>query len=134
MDKRVGLWFDNEKAVVVSVTDDAEEIKRFTSSMKNYIRFSSSTPGDGLPEDARDRRFWNHLNEYYDNVVAHIRDARMIQIFGPGDAKYELKKRLEKVGLAEHSVEIDNADSLTDHQIAAKVRERFPARSQFDIS
>lgn len=134
MDKRVGLWFDHNKAVIVSISDNGEDRRRIIADMDHYIRFSSNTPGDGLPEDVRDRRYWNHLNEYYAKVIAYICDAQAIQIFGPGEAKHELKKRLENEGMAEHTVRADNAGELTDHQIAVKVRERFPARSQYDIS
>ena len=49
-----------------------------------------------------------------------------IQIFGPGEAKGELEKRLEHEGLKEHILAIETMDKMTDRQIAAKVRERFP--------
>ena len=134
MNKRVGLWLDGDKAVIVSITDSGEERKRITSDMEHYVRYSSAVPGDGSPENVRDRRFWNHLDEYYDNIIADIRDAKAIQIFGPGEAKYELKKRLERDGLSEYIVSMEETDKLTDHQIATKVQERFPARSPFDLS
>jgi hypothetical protein len=133
MNKRVGLWLDDVKAVVVSITDDGEEIRIFTSNMEHYVRYSSSSPGDGSPEDARDRRYWNHVGEYYDKVITQIGEAKAIQIFGPGDAKHELKRRLENAGLAEHVVSLDEADQLTDRQIALKVRERFPSRSLYNL-
>ena len=102
--------------------------------MDHYVRYSSNVPGDGSEEDVRDRRFWNHLGEYYDKVIAQIGEAKSIQIFGPGEAKYELKKRLESEGMLENIVSVDDADNgLTDRQIATRVRERFPARSLFDI-
>jgi len=134
MNKKVGLWFDINKAVIVTFTDNGEEIKRITSSMEHYERFSSSAPGDGSPEDVRDRRYWGRLGAYFDNVVTLIHDAKVIQIFGPGEAKYELKKRLEGEGSAGQLVSVDNADKLTDLQIATKVRARFPVRSQYDLS
>ena len=134
MNKRVGLWFGFEKAIIVTITDSGEEIKRITSSMENYVRFSKSEPGDGSVQDARDTRFWNHLGEYYDKVIAYIQDARTIQLFGPGDSKYELKKRLETEGFVEHIEVTDSADHLTDLQVAIRVRGYFPARSQFDLS
>jgi len=81
----------------------------------------------------RDRRFWNHLGEYYDKIMAQIRDATEIQIFGPEEAKYELQKHLESEGLAEHIVSVEDAGTLTNVQIATRVRKRFPTRSQFDI-
>jgi hypothetical protein len=132
--KRAGLWLDDNKAVIVCITDNGEEIKRFISTMQNYIRYSKSAPGDGSPEEPRDKRYWNHVGEYYDSIIAHIRGAKAIQIFGPGEAKLELKKRLENAGLAEFIVSVDEAEKLTDLQIARQVRLRFPAKSQYDIS
>jgi hypothetical protein len=134
MNKRVGLWFDLKKAVIVSITDDGEETKRITSTMENYVRYSDSVPGDGSPEDVRDGRFWRHLNEYYDHVIAYIQDARAIQIFGPGDSKYELKKRLEAQGRTDRIEISDSTDELTDIQIKARFRAYFPARSQYNLS
>jgi len=134
MNKKVGLWLDRKKAVIVSITNNGEERRIITSDMEHYVRYSSNVPGDGSAEDERDRRFWNHLGEYYDKVIARIGDARSILIFGPGEAKYELKKRLEAEGMLDNVVSVDDADNgLTDRQIAKRVRERFPARAYFDI-
>lgn len=67
------------------------------------------------------------LNEFYDQVVAAVRDAESIQIFGPGEGKGELEKRLERAGLKEHVLAIQAADKMTGRQIAAKVRKRLQA-------
>jgi hypothetical protein len=48
-----------------------------------------------------------------------------VQIFGPGEAKGELTKRLEHEGLKGHVLAIETVDKMTDRQIAAKVREHF---------
>jgi hypothetical protein len=74
----------------------------------------------------RDRQFTGHLNKYYDQVLLSLRDAESILIFGPGEAKVELEKRLESEGLKGRVVSIETADKLTDRQIAAKVRHHFP--------
>lgn len=133
MHKRVGLWLDRKKAVIVSIANNIEARSIITSDMANYVLYSTVVPGDGSPENPRDRRFWNHLGEYYDKIIMHIRDAAEIQIFGPDVAKYELQKRLEGEGLAEQIASVEDAGTLTDVQIAIKVRKRFPVRSQFDI-
>jgi len=125
MKKEIGLWIDHRKAVIVIVTDDGEEIKKISSDMEKRVRFSGGTAADGLTEGARDRQLGNHLNSYYDQVVAVIRDADAIQIFGPGEAKGELEKRLEHAGLKASIFALETADKMTDHQISAKVRERF---------
>ena len=134
MDKRVGLWIDRDKAVIVSIADNIEARRIITSDMDHYVLYSTVVPGDGSPENPRDRRFWNHLGEYYDKIVEHIRDAAEIQIFGPAIAKYELQQHLESEGLATRIVSLEDAEKLTDLEIATRVQKRFPMRSRFDFS
>ena len=134
MHKRVGLWLDRNKAVIVSIANNIEARRIITSDMEHYVLYSTVVPGDGSPENIRDRRFWNHLGEYYAKIVEHIRDATEIQIFGPAEAKYELEKHLENEGLAIHIVSIENAEKMTDLQVGIKVQKRFPLRSRFDLS
>ena len=134
MDKRVGLWIDRNKAVIVSIAHNIEAKSIITSDMEHYVLYSPVVPGDGSPENIKDRRFWNHLGEYYDKIMDQIRDAAEIQIFGPDMAKYELQKRLEAEGLAEHIVSLEDAGKMTDLDISTKVQKRFPLRSRFDLS
>ena len=134
MNKRVGLWLDRNKAVIVSMANNIEAKSIITSDMEHYVLYSTVVPGDGSPEEVRDRRFWSHLGEYYDKILAQIRDATEIQIFGPAVAKYELQKRLEEEGLSTHIVSLEDAEKMSDLQIATKVQKRFPLRSRFDLS
>jgi hypothetical protein len=134
MNKRVGLWLNRNKAVIVSIANNIEGKRIITSDMEHYLLYSTVVPGDGSPEEIRDQRFWKHLGEYYDKIVEHIRDATEIQIFGPEEAKYELQKHLEAEGLAGQIVSLEETGKLTDLQIATKVQQRFPRRSRFDLS
>lgn len=128
MKKQAGLWIDHRKAVIVLISDEREELKKITSNMEKHVRFSGGTASeDGSTEDIRDRQFGNHLNRYYNEVIAVIRGADSIQIFGPGEAKGELEKRLEYSGLKEHIIAIETVDKMTDRQISAKVRKQFSA-------
>ena len=134
MKKQIGLWIDHREATIVILTDGGEEIKHILSNNGKHIKYSGSshskTP-EGLKEvtseDQRDRQFGNHLNKFYDEVIEYIRTADSIQIFGPGEAKGELEKRIEHEGLKGHILTVETTDKLTDHQISAKVRERFPS-------
>jgi stalled ribosome rescue protein Dom34 len=122
MKTTVGLWIDHKKAVIVFVKGKEEEIKVISSNIEKHHRQS----GVAMPaDDVRQRELTEHLNSYYDEVVSCIRDADSILILGPGEAKSELKKRLEKDNLGGHIVGIKPADKLTDPQIRAKVREHF---------
>ncbi|MEP7133864.1 MAG: hypothetical protein ABI904_02920 [Chloroflexota bacterium] len=122
MNKQAGLWIDHRKAVIVTIADEEEEIKTITSSMEKHVRFAGEIAQGGAGEDARDRQFGNHLNGYYDEVIAVLRDVDSILIFGPGEAKGELEKRLEHAGLKAHILAVETTDKMTDRQIAAKVR------------
>jgi hypothetical protein len=122
---KIGLWIDHRKAVIVIVSDEGEETKQITSDIEKRVRFSSGASEDGSSEDVRDRQYGNQLNSYYDDVIACLRGAESIQIFGPGEAKGELETRLEKEGLKGRIIEIETVDKMTDRQIAAKVRQHF---------
>jgi len=132
MRTKVGLWIDHKKAIIVAVTDKGEEIGLIVSKVEKQLQRSGDSPLKGRYEaynvpsdDSRQRTLTGHLNIYYEAVIACLRDAESILIFGPGEAKGELKKRLEKSKLGERIVSVESVDKMTDRQIAAKVRQYF---------
>ena len=109
MKKTVGLWIDHRKAVIVFVAGKTEEVKLISSKEENHHGHSGmSKPSD----DIRQRELTGHLNSYYDEVISCIRDGESILIFGPGEAKGELQKRLEKDNLGGRIVGIFHAQDL----------------------
>jgi hypothetical protein len=132
MKTRVGLWIDHRKAVIVAVTNKGEETGLVISKAEKQPRRSGDSPLKGpydplqVPaSDSRQKRLTGQLNIYYDAVIGSIRDAESILIFGPGDAKGELKKRLKKNNLDGRIAGMETVDNMTDRQIAAKVRKYF---------
>jgi hypothetical protein len=126
MKRQVGLWIDHRETLVVFIGDDGEETRRIESGMEKHVRFSGGNRSEeGSADDQRDRQFASHLNRYYDEVITNIRDAESILLFGPGEAKGELEKRLATKGFGGRIVGIETVDKMTDRQIAAKVREHF---------
>ena len=132
MRTKVGLWIDHRKAIVVAVTDKGEEIGIILSKVESQLRRSGDSPLKGPYEsqqvpadDSRQRTLTGNLNIYYDEVIASICDAESILIFGPGEAKDELKERFEGHNLGGRVVGIETVDNMTDRQIAAKVRQHF---------
>ena len=126
MKKVAGLWIDHRKVVIVIVSDKGEETKQIESGMEKHVRFSGgSRAEEGKADDQRDRQYTGHLNTYYDEVIAHLRDAESILLFGPGEAKGELEKRLANKGLGGRIVGIETVDKMTERQIAAKVQQHF---------
>jgi hypothetical protein len=136
MKTTVGLWIDHRKAIIVAVTNKGEETKLIISKVeKQPGRFAgvrSTTPYESQQvraDDSRERKFTGHLNIYYDAVIACIRDAESILIFGPGEAKGELQKRIKKNNLGGRIVGIETVDKMTDRQIESKVRQYYLEKS-----
>jgi hypothetical protein len=69
------------------------------------------------------------MNAFYAKVIAAAGPVGTLWIFGPGEAKGQLKERFEQARFAGHVLELDTVDKMTDRQIAAKVRERFVHRN-----
>ncbi|MEH1887835.1 MAG: hypothetical protein V7L19_31760 [Nostoc sp.] len=116
----------------MTVTEKGEDIKEIISEVEKQPRRSGDSPLKGAYEshqvpadDSLQRTFTGQLNIYYDAVIAYIRDAESILIFGPGEAKDELKKRLEENNLGRRVVGIETVDKMTDHQITAKIRQHY---------
>lgn len=124
MRKNVGLWIDHKKAVIISIIGDKEEINSIESNVEKHVRFSGGAQ-KAMEEDQRDRKFMVHLNRYYDEVISFVKDAESILVLGPGEAKAEFIRRLDGEKKIGRVVGLESADKMTDHQLAAKVREQF---------
>lgn len=133
---RTGLWIDHRHAILVTVTVDGAETRVVETKVESHIetqpRRDSDSPLKGsydaqeVPaDDSRQRALTGQLNVYYDAVIAHLRGAESIAIFGPGEAKGELRKRLERDNLGARIVAVETADKMTERQFAAKVRDYF---------
>ena len=122
MNKNVGLWIDHRRALIVFLTGAEAETKMIHSNMEEERR-QSDTPVTA--DDYRQSELTEHLKTYYERVISQLRDAKSILIFGPGEAKGELKKRLEIDNLGDRIAGVETADKMTDPQVAAKVKEYF---------
>jgi len=136
--KNVGLWIDHQKTVMVTMANEKEMTWEIRSNIEKHLRLSGglrakkpnvSTMSNA--EDVVDRRYGNHLSGYYDGVVSFLRNADSIWIFGPGEAKGELKKRLARENLDGRIYRVETAGKMTDRQITAKVRQHFHPQSMY---
>jgi hypothetical protein len=132
MKKQIGLWIDHKETILVTITDDTEKLKPFRSNIEKHIRYSGASHSrsqtashNDTAEDRRDRRYANLLNSYYDEIISCLQSAESILILGPGEAKIELKNRLECQGLGGQVIGVETADKMTPEQILAKVHQYF---------
>ncbi|CAN5822808.1 hypothetical protein BH11VER1_BH11VER1_23990 [soil metagenome] len=133
MKTNMGLWVDHRRAVVLAVSpeggEDAQVILSHADRQPGRRDGErSATKFESLQvaaDDVNDRKFEHHLNTYYDQIIACVHGAGKLLIFGPGEAKGEFRKRLEKEKPSDRVVTVETTDKMTDRQIAAKVREFF---------
>ena len=122
MNHKVGIWIDHKKAVIVFASADGVTTKTLESEVGPHARYSG--PQDGGGEKKYEERYGQHLDRYYDEVISQLGQPEALLIFGPGEAKLQLKERLSRSkALSEGIVEIETTDKLTDPQIVAKVKE-----------
>lgn len=130
--KNIGLWIDHKKATLVIQTEHGENIQQIESEVGRHVHYrgasNSKSPFSAQyqqGDDQLDNKFTEQLNKFYEKVIAQIREADAVLIFGPGEAKRELEKRIayEKVNVP--VMKIETADKMTERQIAAKVRHYF---------
>ena len=127
-----GLWIDHRKAVIATVAGEKEETTEIQSNVEKQpgridgVRSTSTYEAHhAQADDIRERELTAHLNGYYAKVIAALGDEGSIVIFGPGEAKGELKKRLVHAGLGGRVAAVEATDKMTVPQIVAKVRDYF---------
>lgn len=133
MKDRMGIWIDHKKAVIVSAAAGRVTAKTVESNVGPHSRYSDRTgyptsdgPQDGGGERKYEARYGQHLDHYYDEVINQLGEPKALLIFGPGEAKLELKARLGRSKtLFERIVGVETTDKLTDPQIVAKVKEHY---------
>ena len=129
-----GIWIDHRKAVIVTITDGGKTIERVESNVERKVRLSGGSRTGKTPygpqqvavDGKQEARIKRQLREYYQEIIRRIQDANQILILGPGEAKIEIKKEIQKSReLALSKISVEPADKMTEKQIAAKVRQFF---------
>ena len=122
MDRLAGVWIDHKKAVIVSASEGRITTRTVQSDVDAHPHYAGQQDGGG--EKKYEERHRQSLDRYYDEVIAHLGEPEALLIFGPGEAKLELKERLGRSGTPSQ-LTVETAGRLTDPQIAAKVKEYF---------
>ena len=133
MKQRVGIWIDRKRSVIVSASADGVTTKTVESEVGPHGRYSGKAgyPSSGGPQSGRgekkyEERYDQALDQYYDEVISQLGHPEALLIFGPGEAKLQLKERLSRSKVvSDDIVEIETTDKLTDPQIIAKVKEHY---------
>ena len=128
-----GIWIDNKQAIIVKLFNGKETMEKITSGIENKVR----TKGEGKQftrmgkqfftfEKSKEEKLKYQLKDYFDRVIEKIKDADSIIIVGPAEAKTGLHKEISKSKVLLSKIKsVEAADSMTDKQVAALVRNYF---------
>ncbi|MEQ1730645.1 MAG: hypothetical protein ABL982_19935 [Vicinamibacterales bacterium] len=121
----MGIWIDHRKAIIVSASAGLVTTKTVESEVEAHPRYSGFREA-GRGEKQYEGRHAESLHHYYDAVIGQLGQPDAVLIFGPGEAKLELKERLRRASTASAQVvEVETADALTEPQVVARVKEHF---------
>jgi hypothetical protein len=127
------VWIDHEKAVIVTFVDGRQKVTKIDSNVGSRVRLSGGSrsktpygPQDVSSEKRIDEKRKHRLQDYYQDIIRNIIKADKIFIMGPGEAKGELKKEMEKLkNLAPKISRVAPADKMTERQLVAKAKDYF---------
>jgi hypothetical protein len=133
MEKNVGIWLDNEKAYIITLNDGNENVEKIESKIETRVRIEGEKKSysrlGGMfinPQKKKTKRKNHQLKEYFNLILRKTRGASSIYIFGPADAKNNLKKVVQQEKSLTHKLkQVDPSDKLTQNQMIARVKEVF---------
>lgn len=128
----IGIWIDHRRAVIAELAPDGARVSIVESKVQKHSERGGDSPLRGRYEaqqvpadDSRQRALTGELNHYYDRIIAALPHQDGLYVFGPGEAKGELQRRLLKRHPHLAAASIETTDKLTDKQIVAAVRKHF---------
>ena len=135
--KNKGIWMDIQKAHIVMLTEERKQMQTLFSEVEDYHpKGGSGTKLKGGPQDVvQDSKYLerknNQIRIYFRNLAEAIKDADSIVLFGPSDTAEKFRKELSenKKELAAKIKMVRRADSMTDNQIVALVRNFYKTES-----
>lgn len=123
----IGIWLDHKEAYIVSFNGSAHRtLQHLLSGIER-----KPAPGGGslyspIQEQHLLHKWQSHMKEYYEAIVKNLHVADHIYLLGPGEAKIELKHRLEQdKHFADKIYAVENADKLSEIEIEQKIKQTF---------
>lgn len=134
--KNTGIWIDKEKAHIVCIDGEKETFKTILSNIENYRPHGGSgTRFKGGPQDVvQDSKYLerekHQLKNYFKDIATVIKDADKLVIFGPAGTNEKLNNELQLnyKTLSTKVRGIEKADSMTNNQVTAWVKDFFKSK------
>ena len=131
--KNVGIWMDKEKALIVEVHGEDTEMNVLESEVEDFRAVGGSRsktrwgPQDVVQDSKYTEREKHQMKRYFENLANAVSAAENLVVYGPADTNKKFMQFLEdhKKDLADKVKEVEKADSMTDNQVRALIRDFF---------
>lgn len=131
--KNIGVWIDKDKANIVTLENQNEDLITLNSNIEHFhIGGGSGTKAKGGPQDVvQDSKYLerekHQFKAYFKELASKIEVADAVVIFGPAEMNRNFKKELEEnyKELNSKVKAVDKADSMTNNQVIAWVRDFY---------
>jgi len=134
--KDTGVWIDTRTAYVIP-SDATIEIKQIPSNVEEVNAvggYGSGTPylsQDAVSTSKITERKKQQLKSFFKQVMEQLTDTDNLYIMGPGETRKLFGKAVDREsGLKLKTVGNDPADSITQNQMRAMVREFFTEKAK----
>ena len=131
--KKIGIWMDKEKAHVVTLEGDQESFKTVVSEVEFYkVKGGSRSKTRWGPQEVvQDSRYLerekHQMRDYFEKLANVVKKADVISVFGPAEVKDKFAREVKEKypNVAARIKAVKTADSMTDKQVVAMVKEHF---------
>lgn len=129
----MGIWLDSSKAVVVTIEGQKTDVKTMGSGVETQERIEgegnqASRFGNQFVEDerAKEKRIEEAEARFLEKLLKVAASADQLLVFGPAHMKVRFEKMFNDLtGRKPNLRAVEAADSMSDNQIAARVREFY---------
>ena len=119
--RQIVVWLDHREAILLSFND-----AHLLHEEELFSDVAPHTHGGGWSQ----RRIETHrhaiLDHFYEEIIQNLTGADEILIYGPGQAKHELRSRIERhKGLRGKVVDLITTDKISEEQFIQEAEEYF---------
>jgi len=119
--RQIAIWVDHQEAFLAKFQD--EQLSREEEIISET---DTDTHGRGWQRHHFETHHHEQLKHFYDEIVEHLGTVDEILIMGPGQAKHELRKRIEHhKGLRGKVVDLKTTDKISEDQFIQEAEEYF---------
>jgi hypothetical protein len=131
--KNIGIWIDSKDATIIELGGENTKTKTLHSNLNSRPRFGGETSlkPKGRISSASDYKhspeihYENEMKKFLNNVLAEVKDADNLYIFGPAETRIKLESTVKRSNKKAHVLKVEPCDKISEAQKIKRVKEFF---------